>query len=285
MGRIVIWIVGLALLSMIYVAAIHFKADDIEYELKDRSRLALVNNKISWADVTINGRDAILEGTAPDITSIEKVKDVIMSVWGVRTVECRCEISDQGIRPGSKQFSNQTSEQSSSEQSVASAEPTSNILANENTTKAETQETTKDKDPVTENKVSEPKLQIHNSADRCQKDIDQLMAEGSIEFASGSSKISEKSFSLLKKLVVITQACPTMKIKISGHTDNRGDANKNNILSLDRASAVLDYFHDEGIPVSRLKALGHGESSPIASNKTKEGRKRNRRIEFHIISP
>lgn len=91
MARIVIWIVGLACLSLTYAASIYFKADSIEYDLKDRANLVLKTENISWARVAISGRDAILEGNAPNQDSIDKATQTIMSVWGVRRVECKCQ--------------------------------------------------------------------------------------------------------------------------------------------------------------------------------------------------
>lgn len=90
MGRIVIWLVGLACLALTYVAAIYYQADKIEYDLKDRAKLALKSEKIDWANVSISGRDAILEGKAPNQESIHKAKQAIMKIWGIRKVECRC---------------------------------------------------------------------------------------------------------------------------------------------------------------------------------------------------
>lgn len=76
---------------------------------------------------------------------------------------------------------------------------------------------------------------------------------------------------------------PTLKVSIQGHTDNIGNGNDNLILSENRAKAVYEYLIKLGINKSRLDYKGFGESKPIESNRTEDGRSRNRRTEFVII--
>ena len=72
----------------------------------------------------------------------------------------------------------------------------------------------------------------------------------------------------------------TKKVTVEGHTDNIGSDAYNDKLSNKRAKTVSDYFVSKGIDASRLTAVGKGESSPIASNDTEEGRFKNRRVEL-----
>jgi outer membrane protein OmpA-like peptidoglycan-associated protein len=65
-----------------------------------------------------------------------------------------------------------------------------------------------------------------------------------------------------------------------GHTDNQGNKAKNKQLSADRAEAVKNFLVEKGISESRITTSGMGDSKPVASNKTPEGRAQNRRIEF-----
>jgi|GEM_PF-2055843 len=277
MGRIVIWIVGLALLSIIYVAAVHFEADEIESDLKDRSIIALVKNNISWADVVIYGRDAIISGIAPDLKSIEKTKNTIMAVWGIRVVECRCKISNkisnknshEPSQIGEQKISTSDSQRQPVITTVPGTEPRSAMNMNINKNKS------------METKISE-KQATNDDVAQCQDNIDDLLREHTIEFDSGSSTISSESIPLLDKIIVLIQNCHDQRIKIAGHTDNRGNTEKNITLSLARAEAVVDYFKNKGISLDRLNAVGYGDSSPVDTNDTGEGRKHNRRIEFHI---
>ena len=73
------------------------------------------------------------------------------------------------------------------------------------------------------------------------------------------------------------------KIKITGHTDSTGAADYNQKLSLRRAEAVRDYLISLGADAGKMEVSGMGETNPIADNKTKEGRAKNRRVEVDII--
>ncbi len=88
----------------------------------------------------------------------------------------------------------------------------------------------------------------------------------------------------LDKLVFLLKKFPFMKIEIGGHTDNTGDKAKNKTLSQNRAKAVKDYLVKEGIDGTRLNAVGYGDSKPVADNKTEEGRAKNRRTVFKVLS-
>jgi outer membrane protein OmpA-like peptidoglycan-associated protein len=72
-------------------------------------------------------------------------------------------------------------------------------------------------------------------------------------------------------------------VRIEGHTDAKGSAEHNRILSNGRANAVRDYLVAHGIAVERLDAKGYGPDLPLDTNKTAEGREKNRRVEFVIV--
>ena len=76
---------------------------------------------------------------------------------------------------------------------------------------------------------------------------------------------------------------PTLKIELSGHTDNIGKDDYNLKLSQNRADAVKNYLVSRAVDPNRIDAVGYGETRPIVSNDTKEGRASNRRTEFEII--
>jgi outer membrane protein OmpA-like peptidoglycan-associated protein len=104
-----------------------------------------------------------------------------------------------------------------------------------------------------------------------------------IEFEVASAKILAKSFPLLDKAAEVMKEFKTLRVEISGHTDNSGDAEKNKTLSKDRAEAVQKYLTDKGIEAARLTAIGYGSDKPVADNKTKAGKAKNRRIEFKLM--
>ena len=98
-------------------------------------------------------------------------------------------------------------------------------------------------------------------------------------FESGSATIVESSYPRLDRVVEYMVHKPYARIRISGHTDNVGNARRNQRLSEDRAKAVRQYLVTKGIAAERIEAVGHGDAQPLASNDTEEGRAQNRRIE------
>ncbi|MGM0595870.1 MAG: OmpA family protein [Myxococcota bacterium] len=103
-----------------------------------------------------------------------------------------------------------------------------------------------------------------------------------IFFAYNKAKIRKKSYGLLNEIYKVLKSRPSMKIMIEGHTDSDGSASYNRRLSRRRARAVRKYLIKKGVDPSRMKSVGRGESKPIASNKTKAGKSKNRRVEFVI---
>jgi outer membrane protein OmpA-like peptidoglycan-associated protein len=105
-----------------------------------------------------------------------------------------------------------------------------------------------------------------------------------IFFDFGSAKPTASSKHELEQLYKMLVSQPTVKIEISGHTDNRGSEEANMRLSNLRAKSVVDYLVKAGIDPERLSYIGYGLTKPIATNVTAEGRRMNRRTEIRIIS-
>lgn len=103
-----------------------------------------------------------------------------------------------------------------------------------------------------------------------------------IFFDTGKSTLRSESNAELDRLVKLMKDVPSLKIEISGHTDNTGSATLNATLSQSRAEAVVNYLTSKGIAASRMTAMGYGSSKPIASNASADGRQQNRRTEFEI---
>lgn len=98
-------------------------------------------------------------------------------------------------------------------------------------------------------------------------------------FNTGESELLPASITELQRVVEIIRSHPT-NVEISGHTDNVGDDKSNMLLSDARAAAVKEYLVAQGIPEATLLTVGYGETRPVASNKTEEGRRKNRRVEI-----
>ncbi len=103
-----------------------------------------------------------------------------------------------------------------------------------------------------------------------------------IQFQTGSAQILAASNKVLDAVVKVMTDAPDMKIRVEGHTDNEGGDDANLALSKSRAEAVRRYLETKGISGNRLASQGYGETKPLDTNRTPEGRTRNRRVEFHI---
>ncbi|NTW32628.1 MAG: OmpA family protein [Bacteroidetes bacterium] len=103
-------------------------------------------------------------------------------------------------------------------------------------------------------------------------------------FAINKSDLLPVSYPSLEKLIGFLKENFTYKIEIFGHTDNTGKEEDNDVLSEARAKAVVDYLIEKGIQKERLSYRGFGSTQPIDSNDNEEGRSRNRRVEFKILS-
>jgi outer membrane protein OmpA-like peptidoglycan-associated protein len=102
-------------------------------------------------------------------------------------------------------------------------------------------------------------------------------------FDFDKATLKSESFPELNRVVTLMTDKPSMQIEISGHTDTSGPEQYNLGLSERRAKAVMKYFSDKGVPKDRMTVLFFGETKPTESNETKEGRKKNRRVEFKIL--
>lgn len=102
-------------------------------------------------------------------------------------------------------------------------------------------------------------------------------------FYFGQVELKPESSKALDKVVEFVKKNPTVELEIAGHTDDEGDEDYNLMLSQGRAQAVVDYMVSVGIDATKLIARGYGETKPIDTTNTKEGKARNRRVEFTII--
>ncbi len=105
-----------------------------------------------------------------------------------------------------------------------------------------------------------------------------------IFFQTGSADLSNESTLELERIVDFMEKEKSIKIEISGHTDNVGSDASNQSLSERRAKSVVDYLIGKGIDKVRLVGKGYGEALPIADNETDEGRQANRRTEFKVLA-
>ncbi|MEQ1697590.1 MAG: OmpA family protein [Hyphomicrobiaceae bacterium] len=122
------------------------------------------------------------------------------------------------------------------------------------------------------------------AATACEGDLRSANNAGSIQFERASDVIVRASLPTLRKLAQISAKCENVLIEIEGHTDSEGIPERNQPLSERRAQSVVNFLVDNGINADRIKAIGYGDTKPIAPNDTADNRAKNRRIEFSVKS-
>lgn len=125
--------------------------------------------------------------------------------------------------------------------------------------------------------IKETKVVV-TEADR--KVVDEAIRN--LEFDLGKATIRPTSYATLNKVAELLVA-KNFSLKLAGHTDNTGSMALNLRLSKERAEAIKAYLVSQGANASRIEATGYGPNQPIASNKTAEGRQKNRRVEFSLF--
>ena len=111
-----------------------------------------------------------------------------------------------------------------------------------------------------------------------------ILFKEKVLFGFDRSDLNPGAQTNLNKLVNILQKYPDTDIQIIGHTDSKGSDDYNQGLSQRRSSAVATYLSGQGITSSRISTKGMGETDPVASNETEDGRAQNRRVEFVITA-
>lgn len=126
----------------------------------------------------------------------------------------------------------------------------------------------------------EPVQPVASNADiaLCSRELAELSSHNAILFQSGAALIADSASAELDAFAATLAKCPQTKVYVEGHTDSDGDDQKNLALSVARAEAVVRALIERGVAASRLYAVGYGESQPIASNDTQDGKRQNRRI-------
>jgi len=235
-------VIGLILVALFGMT--RFANTWIENQVRTNVASALVAAGHDWTDLQVSGQQASLSGRLPAASAGDAAIQVAREATCPTWLGPRvCAISVQG---------DFESAGSSAVSEVVSAPPA----------------------PSAETQAAE-------AAAACDETLAGLMAEGGIEFASGSSAIANSSGPLLDRIAEVAGGCAGI-VRVEGHTDSTGDAAANQELSAARAAAVRAALGARGLSVDRIVAAGFGASTPIATNDTPAGRARNRRIEFRV---
>ena len=116
------------------------------------------------------------------------------------------------------------------------------------------------------------------------KTKDSIVILEKVFFATGRDRVLRRSKAVLAAVADVLNANPeVLKVRVEGHTDDVGDEKRNLDLSQRRAESVQRELVKLGVSAERLEAVGYGETRPLDTNRTDEGRERNRRVEFTIL--
>lgn len=139
-------------------------------------------------------------------------------------------------------------------------------------------------DNINKNAQDIEDIKVQMVKDRNDLDAIKLVLGDAILFPTGKATLSQAADAALSRVAYNLKQFPDTDVTVVGFTDNTGSVQLNQNLSEQRAQSVVNYLESQGIPASRLKAVGMGENDPIASNDTPAGRAQNRRVEMYITA-
>jgi len=144
---------------------------------------------------------------------------------------------------------------------------------------------------VYNNSSSDNTYNNNNTADRIYSSPN-IVTEGAMSLMSDATKfvqfktlsddLTTSSYNVLEKIVRLMIENPNYRLKVSGHTDDRGEDSVNQRLSEKRARACVRYLRDQGVPELQMSYIGYGARIPVSDNDSDFGRSQNRRVEFEL---
>jgi outer membrane protein OmpA-like peptidoglycan-associated protein len=274
----------------LFAIALPFAIPRIENDRTDKVEANLAAAGIDGVTITFNGRDATLKGPADKRDAALAAIDASgQKQWGIRSLDYEVEGADASAAPTTTVSPATTTTvartttvaaTTTAARTTAVATTTSPSTAAPTTTPPATTATT----PPT---TAEPPLPTTvppiptTAVPVLQGSLDEVLSQGTISFAPDSAELRSESFPTLDAIAAALVAAPGQRVEVRGHTDNTGTANQ--VLSERRAASAVEYLVDHGVPADELTSSGAGDTEPIASNDTPEGRAENRRIEFRVL--
>ncbi|MDX1765240.1 MAG: OmpA family protein [bacterium] len=254
MSRLKLLLSGFVVLLALALVFFFRQGPVTEADLNERARYVLDAEGMSWADVSVDGGDLRLTGTAPTEAMRAKAAYVLGQLRGVGAVQ-----NDLALPAAPPEVF------TSLKREVAGDGAAREEMGSE----------------MARRTVGEDEEALRRERMRtCQAETKALLSSQRIGFQSAQATLTAESYGLLDNLLSIAKRCPEAGITIEGHTDALGSEASNMELSRLRAQAVADYLTSHGVAASRLSAVGYGESRPIAENSSEAGRAKNRRIEI-----
>ena len=245
MSRSTVILVGVASLLLLTWITVVLRQAPIQADLTQRVGQALAAHAISGLQIEADGRDLRLSGELPRRIAVDYVAGIAAEVWGVRTVD------------------------------VSAIVPRASMLDPDDPLNAR----------FDTSRIIRLGGNLSNPMDAgtCQRTMARLASVSAIRFESRGASPMLESYPVLNDLAAVAFQCPATRIEIGGHTDGSGDREFNLRLSQARAEAIERFFYLAGIDPARMQIVAYGDSQPIASSATPEGRAANRRITFDVL--
>ncbi len=243
MSRALILFFGIIVAIILAYLCVKKHIQEIPVDVQTRTEAALDAQQLSKINSTIDGRDITLSGIVETAEEKLKAEKIARNVEGVRTVKNKILVATPP---------------------APEPEP---VIQEEEIVEA----------------IVAPEITVEEVNKQCEDDLAHLMQGKTIQFASGSAQINIKSIELLKQIGETAKNCPESRIVANGYTDNTGSQATNKRISQARAESVATYLRETAKIPQAIEAIGNGSNNPIASNETKDGRAKNRRIEFNVL--
>ncbi|NNE69547.1 MAG: OmpA family protein [Rhodothermales bacterium] len=257
----------------------------VEQDVQATAAQVLSGGGIEWGEVEADGRNIYLSGVAPTAEAAESLASEIEGTEAVVDVVNRVQVHDMSdadlvpVRGGLARSGYNWVELGRSDRTLEMG----GVAASESE-KAEVGGVAVPHWPwgPVDNRLRVASSQADRQLLACRSSLNQILANETVNFEFGSAAITTDGRGVLDQLLSVLDDCPESAVRVEAHSDNVGDTQANLTLSQARAESVVTYLQLGGVDSDRLTAVGYGESRPVATNSTDEGRAENRRVEFRI---
>jgi outer membrane protein OmpA-like peptidoglycan-associated protein len=274
------WALGTLPFLGLFAIALPFAIPRIENDRTDKVEANLAAAGVDGVTITFDGRDGTLKGPADKRDAALAAVDASgQQQWGIRSLDYEVEGADASVSAPT------TTSAPASTTTVAPtttvARTTTSAATTAPPTTAASPPTTTPPPTTTAPPPTPPPIPTTPPGPALQGSLDEVLSQGTIAFTVDSAQLRPESFPTLDVIAAALIAAPGQRVEVRGHTDTTGSANQ--VLSERRAAAAVEYLVEHGVPSDQLTSSGAGDTEPIASNDTPEGRAENRRIEFRVL--
>ena len=268
-----------ALLTLLTIALIYLPSR-IESELQYETENTLVEHNLDWVEASIDGQDLTIRGAPPSLAEKERALSVLQNVDGLRVIHD--QLSEPLDAPAPRLPVAAAAQPAAQPAATSGAK---SALEPSESPSHEPESVSSTSGPETAGRPAPNEVLVPanlSARTRCEESLRRAFKGDTVHFQMNTSIVRPSSRKLLSRLVsAVKNDCKGIDLTIAGYTDSLGPAKVNLALSKARAKTIKDYLVRQGVPKTALKTVGYGESKPIASNKTRAGRIKNRRIEIH----